>query len=228
MLGGPVADLNPTIHICDDWIHVGLPEQTMVTAAQAALTASDQWTEIVPGLDSLAVQFDPALISPRDAMHLLRDRLGQIPDRPKESDDVTIIPVCYDDYFGPDRKYVSEKIGIEPNSLPSWHSGQRHRVAMLGFMPGFAYLESSGDIADVGRLDNPRQLVKAGSIGMIGRQSCIYSFDSPGGWPIIGRTPLRLFDAARARPALLSAGQTVRFEPISRAQFDDWHLAGSK
>ena len=93
---------------------------------------------------------------------------------------------------------------------------------MLGFMPGFAYLESVEDSPTIGRLANPRQLVSAGSIGIIGRQSCIYSFDSPGGWPIIGRTPLRLFEPAKKQPALLSAGQTIRFEAISKEAFDHW------
>jgi KipI family sensor histidine kinase inhibitor len=220
-----VADLTPTFHICDDWIHIGLPDREMVGAAQSALTASDRWTEIVPGLDSIAVQFDPALISPDDAAQLLRDRLDRMPAKPKNAHKIEIIPVCYADNLAPDREYVAKKLGITADSLPSWHASQVHRVAMLGFMPGFAYLESSGDIANIGRLSSPRQLVKAGSIGIIGRQSCIYSFDSPGGWPIIGRTPLRLFDAAKTQPALLSAGQRVRFEPISRDAFDNWPAA---
>lgn len=215
-----MAELDPTIHICDDWIHIGLPDRKMVPAVQTTLTAGEQWTEIVPGLDSIAVQFDPALISPDDAAESLRDRLAGKPPRLKESENIVVIPVCYQDNLAPDMKYVAEKLGIPPISVPSWHTAQAHRVAMLGFMPGFAYLESSEEIADIGRLASPRQLVKAGSIGLIGRQSCIYSFDSPGGWPIIGRTPLRLFDPAKSRPALLSAGDTVRFQSISRHAFD--------
>lgn len=215
-------NLNPTIHICDDWIHIGLPDREMVTTAQTALTASDHWTEVVPGLDSIAVQFDPALISPDNAAQLLRDQLKRRPAKHRNLHEIVIIPVCYEDYLAPDRKYVAEKLGIAVDSLPSWHAAQVHRVAMLGFMPGFAYLESSEDISDIGRLASPRQLVKAGSIGIIGRQSCVYSFDSPGGWPIIGRTPVRLFDPASAKPALLAAGDTVRFESISKDAFDHW------
>ena len=106
--------------------------------------------------------------------------------------------------------------------MPSWHASQLQRVAMLGFMPGFAYLESEEECHAIGRLASPRQLVSAGSIGIIGRQSCIYSFDSPGGWPIIGRTPLRLFDPAKNQPALLASGQTVRFQSITKDAFDNW------
>jgi len=136
--------------------------------------------------------------------------------------------VCYEGELAPDRAYVAEKLGIADQSLPVWHASRLQRVAMLGFMPGFAYLESDEPCPAIGRLASPRQLVKAGSIGIIGRQSCIYSFDSPGGWPIIGRTPLRLFDPAQQQPALLSAGQSVRFESISRETFDNWPTAADR
>ena len=223
-----MVDLNPAIHICDDWIHIGLGDRAAVAAAQAALAAGHHWTEIVPGLAGIAVQFDPARISPDDAGQLLSDQLGQVSARQMGSEDLIIIPVCYDRNLAPDHQYVAEKLGVASDSLSSWHTAHIHHVAMLGFMPGFAYLESSEDVADIGRLASPRQLVKAGSIGIIGRQSCIYSFDSPGGWPIIGRTPLRLFDPAKAQPALLSAGQAVRFESISRETFDNWPQAAGE
>jgi inhibitor of KinA len=91
---------------------------------------------------------------------------------------------------------------------------------MLGFMPGFAYLTSNENISDIGRLDSPRQNVAAGSIGMIGVQGCIYPFDSPGGWPIVGRTPLSLFEARRSPPNILQPDQIIRFTRIDRSQFD--------
>lgn len=213
---------DPTIHICDDWISVTLPDWDSVIAAQHALSSSKYWTEIVPGLDSIAVQFDPALIRPEDAATLILDQLADLQGVTSGADDTLSIPVCYAPEFAPDRDYIADRLGIAAEALPSWHLMQRHRVAMLGFMPGFAYLDSMDDTPTIGRLDSPRQLVPAGSIGVIGRQSCIYSFDSPGGWPIIGRTPLRLFDPSRKRPALLSAGQNIRFESISKDAFNSW------
>tara|TARA_R110001606_G_scaffold130554_2_gene266066 strand:+ start:1213 stop:1884 length:672 start_codon:yes stop_codon:yes gene_type:complete len=212
----------PPIHICDDWISLPLPDWETILAAQYALSTDDQWTEIIPGIDSIAVRFDPALVSPDEAAQLVSDQTSNLTSIAGKSHATVVIPVCYDAAFAPDNEYVAKKLGIAAETLPSWHASQIQRVAMLGFMPGFAYLESMEGCADIGRLASPRQSVAAGSIGIIGRQSCIYSFDSPGGWPIIGRTPLRLFDPAKSQPALLSAGDTVRFEAISKDAFDHW------
>lgn len=212
----------PTIHICDDWISINLPDMDRILAARNILSADVHWTEIVLGIDSIAIQFDPALVSPTDAARMASDQISNLRQMAGMSPSTKVIPVCYDAALAPDREYVAKKLGITAETLPSWHTAQLQRVAMLGFMPGFAYLQSMDDCANIGRLASPRQLVAAGSIGLIGRQSCIYSFDSPGGWPIIGRTPLRLFDPAKDQPALLSAGDTVRFETISKEAFDHW------
>lgn len=217
-----MTDQATPIHICDDWISIQLPHWEMILAAQNALTADDHWTEIVPGLDNIAVQFDPALISPDEAADIASDQMTNLARLTSTSPSTMVIPVCYDATFAPDSEYVAKKLGITVEALPSWHASQIQRVAMLGFMPGFAYLESMEECATIGRLASPRQSVDAGSIGIIGRQNCIYSFDSPGGWPIIGRTPLRLFDPAKDPPALLSAGETVRFESISKDEFHNW------
>lgn len=217
-----MADHLPPIHICDDWISITLPDWESILAAQAAFSASHHWTEIVPGLTSIAVQFDPALVSPDDAASMVRDQLDSAAPVAAASHIVVTIPVCYEGELAPDREFVAKKLGIAAEALPAWHASRPQRVTMLGFMPGFAYLESTEPCPIIGRLASPRQLVKAGSIGIIGQQSCIYSFDSPGGWPIIGRTPLRLFDPARKQSALLSAGQTMRFESISQEAFDNW------
>lgn len=217
-----MADDKPAIHVCDDWINLTFPDWKAVLAAQIALSADKYWTEIVPGIDSIAIQYDPALVSPDEAVTMVRDQLDHAAPASNKTNILVTIPVCYDADLAPDREYVARELGIAAEALPSWHASRLQRVAMLGFMPGFAYLESAETCPAIGRLANPRQLVKAGSIGIIGRQSCIYPFDSPGGWPIIGRTPLRLFDPAKSQPALLSAGNSVRFESISKEAFDRW------
>ena len=218
----------PTVHICDDWISIDLPDWKMILAARNALSSNNCWTEIVPGLDSMAVQFDPARISPDDAAELVMDQMRGLTVAATDSRSTMTIPVCYDAELAPDCQFVAEKLQIPVETLPSWHEARLQRVTMLGFMPGFAYLQSEEPCVTIGRLSSPRQLVKAGSIGIIGQQSCIYSFDSPGGWPIIGRTPLRLFDPAGDQPALLSAGQIIRFEAISREAFENWPQATGK
>lgn len=178
------------------------------------------WQEVVPGLDSIAVQFDPARITPSQAIDLFQQQLQQ-PRTVKAAHIAPItIPVCYDEAFAPDRDWIAQKMGLTVEALLQWHGSQQFTVTMLGFMPGFAYLQCFGDIAEIGRLPKPRQKVAAGSIGIIGDQSCIYSYDSPGGWPIIGQTPRKTFDPDQDQPALLSANQLVSFEPISRAEFD--------
>lgn len=222
-----MAEEAPLIHVCDDWISIALPDRESILAAQAAFAAGGQWTEIVPGMDSIAVQFDPCLFSPADAARLARHQLNGAMSGNRSSIPEVTIPVCYDGDFAPDLALVAEKIGIGADRFPDWHSSRAQQVAMLGFMPGFAYLDSPDPCPAIGRLADPRQLVHAGSIGIIGRQSCIYSFDSPGGWPIVGRTPLRLFDPGQEHPALLAAGQTVRFEAISRQTFDRWPKAAA-
>jgi KipI family sensor histidine kinase inhibitor len=217
-----MAGKSPNIHISDDWISIKLPDWKAILAAQNILSRDDHWTEIVPGIDSIAVQFDPALVSPGDAARNISDQISSLTHTASNIGSELVVPVCYAAAFAPDREFVARQLGIANESFPSWHASRMQRVAMLGFMPGFAYLESAEQCPDIGRLASPRQLVSAGSVGFIGRQNCIYSFDSPGGWPIIGRTPLRLFDPEKSHPALLSTGQPIRFEPISEDAFHRW------
>lgn len=217
-----MAVQDPAIHICDDWISITLVSREAIFAAERSFSKEKCWTEIVPGLDSIALQFNPALMSPDEASNLAIQQLGAQVSAASDSHSAIVVPICYEDEFSPDRDLIAHKLGLNATDLPNWYESQTHRVAMLGFMPGFAYLESAEKCPAIGRLENPRQLVSAGSIGVIGNQSCIYSFDSPGGWPIIGRTPLCLFDPSRDRPALLSAGQSICFESISKEAFDHW------
>lgn len=208
------------IHACDDWLSCQLENSNAVHAASAAIRGKGIWQEVVSGLDSITVQFDPARITPNEAIDLFREQMLKPQTAAVRPTARIIIPVCYDENFAPDRNWLAEKMGLSTKALMEWHSSLQFTVTMLGFMPGFAYLQCREDIVDIGRLPKPRQKVNAGSIGIIGDQSCIYSFSSPGGWPIIGRTPYRLFDPDRDEPALLSANQPVSFQPISRTEFD--------
>ncbi len=208
------------IHVCDDWLSCQLSDLDAVHDARAAISGQHIWQEVVAGLDSIAVQFDPAQITPDKAENALREQLLKPRTKMVMPPEPITIPVCYDAELAPDRDWIAERLGLSTEALIDWHSNLRFTVAMLGFMPGFAYLQCPEDVPDIGRLSKPRQNVKAGSIGLIGDQSCIYSFSSPGGWPIIGRTPVRLFDPEKLEPALLSANQLVSFQAISRAEFD--------
>ncbi len=214
------------IHACDDWLSCRLESLDAVHAASAVIRSQKTWQEVVPGLDSIAVQFDPAQTTPKQAIDLLHKQLLRPTAAAEAQTDPITIPVCYDEIFAPDRDWIAGKMGISTEALMEWHSSLQFTVTMLGFMPGFAYLQCCDDIVEFGRLSKPRQNIAAGSIGIIGDQSCIYSFNSPGGWPIIGRTPIQLFDPGKDQPALLSANQLLSFRPISRVEFDN--LAGKQ
>lgn len=130
------------------------------------------------------------------------------------------IPVCYGGNHGPDLEAVAAFARCSVHEVVARHARQTYRVYMLGFLPGFAYLGSvEADLA-MPRRPAPRALVPAGSVGIAGQQTGVYPCDSPGGWQLIGRTPWRVFDAARQEPALLQAGDQVRFVAIPPDQWD--------
>ena len=205
--------------IHDDWISCGLADPHSPQILSHHLAKYNFWQEVVTGIDSVAVQFDPAILSPDNAFKKLRDQLNDSLSAAPILAPAITIPICYNAEFAPDLRRVAEGLSLSIDEIATWHSSLKFKVAMLGFMPGFAYLECRDHIPEWGRLPQPRQHVEAGSIGIIGSQSCIYSFDSPGGWPIIGRTPLSLFGPDRVQPSLLQPGQQVTFDPISPDTF---------
>lgn len=216
-----MAAILNSIHICDDWITAELSKLETIHSLGKHMREEGSWTEVVGGLNSIAVQFDPALLDPNEALALFEKQMGaRAPQEVSESSEIQI-PVCYHSEFGLDCAWIAERLKVKPGDIADWHSGFKFTVAMLGFMPGFGYLQTESEIPEIGRLPQPRQNVVAGSIGITGKQSCIYSFDSPGGWPIIGRTAVKLFNAQNPTPSLLLSGQTVRFTAISKSEFED-------
>ncbi len=209
------------IYTADDWLSAPMPDRARRHAAAETLLRADDWEEVVPGLDSVSVRFDPEHTAPATARALLAKQLERADSSATTHAREQVIAVCYDAAFAPDAAMVADRLGIGVDDLPGWHAAQQWTVDVIGFQPGFAYCRADGDIPEIDRLREPRQSVPAGSIGLLGGLCGLYPFEGPGGWPLIGRTPLALFDAAREEPALLSAGTRVRFEAISRARFDD-------
>ncbi|MEP2989343.1 MAG: carboxyltransferase domain-containing protein [Parasphingorhabdus sp.] len=216
-----MAKADKQIHICDDWLTAEFSDLEIIYGLCDQIRNDEHWVEVVGGLQSVAVQFDPQLLTPHEALALFEKQLASYAPATARRNLEIQFPVCYHPDFGPDQELVADRLGIQPDDIASWHSRLEFTVTMLGFMPGFGYLHAEDTIPDIGRLPQPRQNVAAGSIGLIGHQSCVYSFDSPGGWPIIGRTPANLFDANGEAPALLSAGQTVRFVAIDKNEFEE-------
>ncbi|HYP50618.1 MAG TPA: 5-oxoprolinase subunit PxpB, partial [Pyrinomonadaceae bacterium] len=129
------------------------------------------------------------------------------------------IPVCFDAEFAPDLDFIAAEKNLSPEEIIEIFLAGTYRVFMLGFLPGFAYLGEVAEIIAVPRKQSPRLQVAAGSVGIAGRQTGIYSLASPGGWQIIGRTPLEMFNSDNEPPTRLQAGDTVRFYRIGKTDF---------
>lgn len=136
------------------------------------------------------------------------------------------IPVCYEGEYAPDLERVAAQKGLSPEEVVGLHTAGRYRVYMIGFLPGFPYLGRLDNRLDIPRKPQP-EVVRAGGVGIAGMQTGIYPLDSPGGWWIIGRTPVRLFDADAGSPALLRAGDQVRFLAIPSGAFREISFANS-
>jgi inhibitor of KinA len=134
---------------------------------------------------------------------------------------VVEVPVCYGGIFGPDLDVVAHHTGLPPEEVIARHAAPEYLVHMIGFAPGFPYLGGLDARLATPRRAEPRALVPAGTVGIAGLQTGIYSMPTPGGWQLIGRTPRRLFNPAWERPSLLQAGQRLRFVPISEAEYQD-------
>ena len=132
-----------------------------------------------------------------------------------------VIPVCYGGTFGPDLEEVAQLTGLSKQDVVTLHTESLYQVYMIGFVPGFGYLGGMDSRLVAPRKASPRAIVAAGSVGIAGGQTGIYPLETPGGWQIIGRTPLKMFDATRKNPSLLKAGHTVVFRSISVAEFNE-------
>lgn len=169
----------------------------------------------VPGAASVLVPFDPLALTPEEASALLAPLLSDVPaDPPPDPAAREIeVPVSYGGDAGPDLATVAAETGRSVGEVVGLHAGSVYEVLFLGFTPGFPYLGEVPDALVVPRLATPRTRVPAGSVGIAGRLTGIYPQESAGGWRILGRTDLRLFDAARDEPAALRPGDRVRFVP---------------
>jgi inhibitor of KinA len=179
-----------------------------------------------PGYASLLIDFDPLQLT-HDELSSVVEQLASASDsEAARRANVITIPVCYDIDLGPDLPDVAQHAGLPVEGVVGLHSSPNYLVYFFGFTPGFAYLGGLPDALHMPRLATPRPLVVGGSVGIAGRQTGIYPCDSPGGWRLIGRTPLRMFDHEATSPALLQPGDKVRFSLIDRASFEEMQRRG--
>jgi KipI family sensor histidine kinase inhibitor len=175
-----------------------------------------------PAYASLLVDFDPLHPGAADLADELRRRIATASDSPASPPRLVEIPVCYGGEMGPDLEAVALHCGLAPAEVIERYSAPEYLVAFLGFSPGFPYLSGLDPTLATPRLASPRKLVPAGSVAIGGGQAGIYPSASPGGWRIIGRTPLQIFDPHRQPPALLEMGDRLRFRPISLEESQAW------
>jgi len=178
--------------------------------------------ETVPTYRSLLIIYDPLILSIDDLkkrLEKLEDGLRQTPfPEPK----LTRIPVVYGDPYGPDLDFVAQYHRISHNEVIQLHCSKPYFIYMIGFMPGYPYMGELPDALITPRLKTPRLSVPAGSVAIAQKQTGIYPMESPGGWQIIGRTPIKIFDPKKEPPALLQMGDLVQFYPISEKEFNQW------
>jgi KipI family sensor histidine kinase inhibitor len=173
-----------------------------------------------PGYVSLLVDFDPLSVTQEEVFALIEEALTEEPSVQDWPRRVAEVPVCYNEEFGPDLADVAAHAKLRIEDVVRLHSSAIYDVCFLGFTAGFTYLSGMPEALCTPRLTSPRRAVAAGSVGIAGAQTGVYPTETPGGWRLIGRTPVRMFDAKRSEPTLVMPGDQVRFVPISREDFD--------
>lgn len=172
----------------------------------------------VPAYTSLVIQYDPGRLNISEVLAWLNHKIKSCPKENNSSQKLIEVPVVYGGKAGVDLSAVAAAHQLSVEEVIQIHSQNEYTVAMMGFTPGFAYLSGMDSCLSTPRLSTPRTQVPAGSVGIAGAQTGIYSIESPGGWQLIGRTALTLFDPLEQKPFLFSPGDKVRFIPISPAE----------
>ncbi|MFA6229426.1 MAG: 5-oxoprolinase subunit PxpB [Rhodanobacter sp.] len=208
--------------------HIDIAVNARVLAACTRLQHALPRLECVPAYASLLLRFDPLAWGSSvasDPQKRLREAVLAALAGAAEAVAPTrehVIPVCYGGACGPDLGEVASHCGLSTDEVIARHVGAEYQVAMIGFAPGFPYLLGLDPTLAMPRRRDPRQRVAAGSVAIGGSQTGIYPEPLPGGWQLIGRTPLRLFDVSAERPSLLAAGDHVRFHAMGDDEFSRW------
>ena len=177
--------------------------------------------ETVPTYRSLLVHYKPEVIGFQAITEKFKSLMGTLDNIEIPPPTVIEIPVLYGGEMGPDIENVASHNGKTVEEVIKIHTSQEYLIYMIGFIAGFPYLGGMSKEIATPRLKEPRVKIDGGSVGIAGEQTGIYPLDSPGGWQLIGRTPLKLYDAEREKPVLLEAGQYIKFRSISQKEFDE-------
>lgn len=175
--------------------------------------------EVVPTFNSLSVYYDPCVIKGDRLIKKLSSLLKKCGTNFQNGGKTFVIPVLYGGKWGEDLNDVAAHAHLTADEVIKIHSSTDYLIYMLGFLPGFAYLGGLDDRIVTPRLDTPRTKIHAGAVGIGGEQTGIYPLASPGGWRLIGTTPVKIYDADREEPILYKAGDKIRFKPVTEDEF---------
>ena len=176
--------------------------------------------DILPTYRSILINYDPVKISYGEMVETLKGLSKS--DKANQSDEVRLIeiPTLYGKEYGPDIEFVAENANLSVDEVIKIHSGTDYLVYMMGFMPGFTYLGGLDPRIATPRLKSPRLKIEPGSVGIAANQTGMYPLESPGGWQLIGRTPLKLYDDTKEPPVFIQAGDYIRYVSIDKAEYD--------
>jgi inhibitor of KinA len=181
----------------------------------------DGFAEYVPAFTTVTIFYEPVKVSYHSVQLHLEEMLAEVMAHPeKPVSRIVDIPVVYGGNWGPDLNSVAAHARLTNDEVIRLHTEKEYLVHMIGFAPGFPYLAGLNEKIATPRREMPRAHIAPGSVGIAGKQTGIYPIATPGGWQIIGRTPARLFDVNRTEPALLRAGDRIRFVPVADIEFD--------
>ncbi len=186
---------------------------------QRAAGAMPGVVELVPSFRALAVHYNPLLIS-RAELDVLLTPFLQVSAQETSAGSRWILPACYEPDFAPDLSEVADRAKVTPADVVRLHTGTDFTIYILGFVPGFAYMGSVPEELRFPRRSDPRTVVPAGSVAIAGDITAVYPLESPGGWHLIGRCPVPMFDPFASPPTFLSPGDRVRFQAVSA---DEYH-----
>lgn len=176
--------------------------------------------ETIPAYASLLIIYNPLIVSYKDIFHQIGKILKEPATEKAVKSRTITVPVCYDTSLGLDLQEVSEHTGLSIDEIIKIHTASTYYVFMLGFVPGFPYLGEIDERIACPRKASPRQVVPEGSVGLAGRQTGIYPIESPGGWQIIGRTPLKIFNPVNENIFPIQAGDHIQFKSIDLKEFE--------
>lgn len=212
----PVGD-SAVLAVFEQRIAPEIGEQVASLRAAVEAAGTPGILETVPSFAALMIYYDPLVLTYEEAVAAVESAASAGGTAAGGAGRLVEIPVCYGGEYGPDLAFVAEHAGLTPEEVIERHAGREYRIYMLGFLPGFPYLGGLDEQLFTPRLATPRTTIPAGSVGIGGEQTGIYPIASPGGWQLIGRTPLRLFDPEGELP--YAAGDRIRFVPITEDEF---------